>query len=248
MCLVRGVVGESAHHSSGGMYFPVMTSRCKYRLLDEYKNGGENGIAASAVASLNTFSGPHFFGLDEMHMIGHGLAKMLFTLFQPVKKNDMSNDRDKRRYNTTFDYPFSLDDLEIKSVGNDMLLSRPNIPLSFFHGNWDNIEKHQSARAVDWMDFLLFVVPTLVIPSVHLSIAREKLNNLIISVHLCLSWELSPSDILFIKESISSFQAFLITHILQGTLSRRCFTINIHYLGHIVFMIGRLGPLPSYSC
>ncbi|SAM00074.1 hypothetical protein [Absidia glauca] len=115
MCLVRGVVGESAHHSSGGMYFPVMTSRCKYRLLDEYKNGGE-------------------------------------------------------------------------------------------------------------------------------------LNNLIISVHLCLSWELSPSDILFIKESISSFQAFLITHILQGTLSRRCFTINIHYLGHIVFMIGRLGPLPSYSC
>jgi hypothetical protein len=133
-------------------------------------------------------------------MIGHGLAKMLFNLCQPINKNIYANARDKRRYNTTADYPFSLGACEISKVGEDMLTSKPNIPLSFFHGNWDNIEKHQSARAVDWMDFLLFVVPTLIIPSIEHSEAREKLNNLIISVHLCLSWEVSPLDVQFIKK------------------------------------------------
>ncbi|SAM04410.1 hypothetical protein [Absidia glauca] len=136
----------------------------------------------------------------------------------------------------------------MSTVGNDMLTSRPDIPLSFFNGNWDNIEKHQAARAVDWMDFLLFVVPTLIIPSLHYPEAREKLKNLIISIHLCLRWELSTSDILFIQKSIDSFQEFLIERIQLETLNRRCFKINIHYLGHIAYMVQRLGPLPSYSC
>jgi hypothetical protein len=41
MCHVRGVVGESALHRSGGMYFPGKTSLYQMRPLDEYKNGGE---------------------------------------------------------------------------------------------------------------------------------------------------------------------------------------------------------------
>jgi hypothetical protein len=39
----------------------------------------------SAVAHLNTFSGGHFFGMDEMHMIGYGLGKMLMKMFKPVR-------------------------------------------------------------------------------------------------------------------------------------------------------------------
>jgi hypothetical protein len=163
----------------------------------------QNGIAASAVASLQTFSGPHFFGLDEMHLLGHGLAKVIFNLCQPISKNIYANARDTYRHNTTPDYPFSLDDhntkYNITKIGKDMLSSKPDIPLSFFHGNWDNIEQHQSARAVDWMDFLLFVVPTHIIPSLHHPEAREKLKNLIISIHLCLRWELCESDIRFIE-------------------------------------------------
>jgi hypothetical protein len=31
-------------------------------------------------------------------------------------------------------------------------------------------------------------------------------------------------------------------------LKRRSFTISVHYLGHIAYMIRRLGPVPSYSC
>jgi hypothetical protein len=52
MCLVRGVIGESAHHTNGGMYFPTKTSLCKFRLLDEYKNGGEVRNINRAVALL----------------------------------------------------------------------------------------------------------------------------------------------------------------------------------------------------
>jgi hypothetical protein len=31
-------------------------------------------------------------------------------------------------------------------------------------------------------------------------------------------------------------------------LNRKCCTINLHYLGHVSFMIQCLGPLPIFSC
>jgi hypothetical protein len=135
-----------------------------------------------------------------MHMIGHGLAKMLHTLFQPISSNPMAMDRDKQRYLSTPDYPFFLGSLMMKNVGRDMVESQDDIPASFFHGNWQDIDAYSgSARAVDWMDFLLFVVPTLIVPSLDYSEAREIINNLIISIHYCLSWKITDSDLSFVE-------------------------------------------------
>ncbi|SAM00093.1 hypothetical protein [Absidia glauca] len=249
MCVVKGVYGGGANFGSGGMYFPAIASLSPLRKHSEHKNGGLLGIRASAVASLPTFTGVHFFGLDEMHLLGHGLAKMLFALVLPVKTNKMASRQDKAFPDVPANYPFcSANTNLLQNVGKDMLSSKPDIPLSFFNGNWDNIEQHQSARAVDWMDFLLFVVPTLIIPSLYHPKAREKLKNLIISIHLSLHWQLHASDVQFIESSIAAFQHFLYLQIQSNHLSRRCCTIDIHYLGHFHFIINCLGPLPVYSC
>ncbi|SAM09683.1 hypothetical protein [Absidia glauca] len=226
------------------MYFVGRTDPSLIRQPNEFKDGGPQGIGASAVARLPTFTGPHFFGLDEMHMIGHGLSKMLLALFQPSQSNPMVVDGDNRR-----NYPFFLGPLMMSSVGQDMLCSQPDIPESFFNGIWDDIDKYPgSARAVDWMDFLLFAVPTLIVPSLHHSDARQVINNLIKSIHLCLSWKLSSARISFIKTSIDNFQDYLAWNITAGHLNRKCCTINLHYLGHVSFIIQCLGPLPIFSC
>jgi hypothetical protein len=52
----------------------------------------------------------------------------------------------------------------------------------------------------------------------------------------------------FNDRSMSRFQTYLHRQILKKFLIRRCCTINIHYLGHIAYIIRQLGPMPSYSC
>ncbi|SAM02741.1 hypothetical protein [Absidia glauca] len=247
LCHIKGVNGVTAHDNDG-MYFLGKTSRFDLRPLDKYKLGSQFGISPSAVAHLNTFSGGHFFGLDEMHCIGYGLGKMLFAMFQPIKKNLYVTSKDKRKHLAARDYPFDLADLDLTKVGEAMALSKPDIPVGHFDGNWDDIVKYPNTRAVDWINFVLFVVPTLLAPSLYYDNTREILNNLIIALHLCLSWKVDQEDRIFIKASISRFQSFLYTQIQSEKLLRNCCTANIHYLGHIAMMIERLVPLQTYSC
>jgi hypothetical protein len=65
-----------------------------------------------------------------MQMIGHGLAKMLHTLFQPISSNPMAMDPEKQRHLSTPDYSFSLGSLLMKNVGRDMVESQDDIPAS----------------------------------------------------------------------------------------------------------------------
>ncbi|SAM08341.1 hypothetical protein [Absidia glauca] len=182
---------------------------------------------------------------DGMYFLGYGLGKMLFAMFQPIKKNLYVTSKGKRKYLAARDY---LGDLELTKVGEAMALSKPDIPVGHFDGNWDDIVKYPNARAVDWINFVLFVVPTLLAPSLYYDNTREILSNLIIAMHLCLSWKVDQEDRIFIKSSISRFQSFLYTQIQLENLLRNCFTSNIHYLGHIAMIIERLGPLQTYSC
>jgi hypothetical protein len=134
-----------------------------------------------------------------MHLIGYGLGKMLFAMFQPIRKNSYATTKDKRKHLATPGFPFYLDGCDLAKVGEAMALSKPDIPVGHFDGNWDDIVKYPNARAVDWMNFLLFVVPTLISPSLYYSYTREIVNNLLIAMHLCLSWKVDQEDIVFIQ-------------------------------------------------
>ena len=55
------------------MYFTPGKQAAKIRPSDDYKFGNkEKGIFGSPFASLKTFHGSTFWGLDVMHLIGHG--------------------------------------------------------------------------------------------------------------------------------------------------------------------------------
>ena len=80
-------------------------------------------------------------------------------------------------------------------VGKCIEMSRSKIPVSF-QGSWDNlIAKTDGARAVDFLDFLLFVVPTLIVPLFRSAPVRRALLNLVKGCAIALQWELTDSNI-----------------------------------------------------
>jgi hypothetical protein len=154
------------------------------------------GIAFSSVALLPTFTGPAFFGLDEMHLIAHGMAKHVIRLFTPIRTNMYVLDQD-----FASNYPFDIGRMLAKA-GEDMKASQSSIPRTHFDGVWEDILK-RSGRAVDRLDFVLYVVPTLVIPRMNSARtarrAKTIMNQLIKACHLCLQWEIQPEDVVLIK-------------------------------------------------
>jgi hypothetical protein len=141
------------------------------------------------------FYGPSFFGLDEMHLFGQNLAKRIRDYFVPsTSKFSVRVSRKPVRF-----YPFALDrGVTLGRVGDDMVRSRSGIPLQHFDGNWGNIVARSNARAVGWLVFLLYVVPTLLIPQLVSRDAKKALNNLIMACHISLRWEVRPGDADFV--------------------------------------------------
>jgi hypothetical protein len=88
-------------------------------------------------------------------------------------------------------------------AGEDMSASRRYIPRMHFNGKWDNLMARRGGRAVDYMDFLLYVVPTLLIPRMNSDrIAQPTktiMNNLIIACHLSTRWDITHEDISFVS-------------------------------------------------
>ncbi|OAD73958.1 hypothetical protein PHYBLDRAFT_168382 [Phycomyces blakesleeanus NRRL 1555(-)] len=117
--------------------------------------------------SMETFSGPFFFTLDEMHGLGHSISKQ---------------------------HPLCLSLATQREIGAAMVAAKCTIPTSL-HGAWRDVTKNAGFfRAVDWTDFLLFVVPTLVAERVQDLVARNALLGLIQTCNLLMSWELSAED------------------------------------------------------
>jgi hypothetical protein len=128
-----------------------------------------------------------------MHLFGQNLARRLREYFRPYPERNVLPDVETRNY------PFLLiNNRTMKHVGQDMVLSRPLLA-GHFDGNWTDISSG-SSRAVDWLDFLLYALPTLVIPYLQNKKTKEILNNLVIACHLSLRWEVRPEDMDFVRK------------------------------------------------
>lgn len=83
-----------------------------------------------------------------------------------------------------------------------MLASQTTIPRTHFDGNWRNALTG-SARGVDRLDFLLYIVPTLLIPRMNSSRTAEEpkrlLNQVIKACHLCMQWKIDTDELEFIE-------------------------------------------------
>ncbi|KAI8335340.1 hypothetical protein BC941DRAFT_326308, partial [Chlamydoabsidia padenii] len=236
-CRICEVKGE--YH--GGMYFPAKCDDSIMRTVESYTH--EDPFirrefclkAISPFTNLTTFTGPSFWGLDEMHLFGHGHGKLVYNM--------MNGDFDDQQS------IFKLGNgVTMAKVGQAMVDSRSNIPSSF-SGNWTDIKKHHSYfRAVDWLDFLLYVFPTLVIPNIINNEAREACKHLATGLLLASKWSIKKDDLTLISKSFDAWHHFLRNQINNQSLSPRIFTITQHYLKHVCYMITEMGPLPAVSC
>lgn len=78
-------------------------------------------------------------------------------------------------------------------IGACIADSRKFIPVSF-QGSFDNVfAKTDGTRGVDWLDFLLYVVPTIVVPSLPNREVKNAVLDLIKGCALALQWKLTTS-------------------------------------------------------
>lgn len=150
---------------------------------------------------LPTFTGSSFFGLDEMHLIGQGVARLFYGLV--VTANLSPNNQKKNCFykypDNTYNkqqYTFLIPKQELINAGHCINISRCNIPVSF-QGSWDNlINKIDGARAIDFIDFLLYVVPTLIVPLFARADVRKAVISLVRGCAMALQWEFTNSQII----------------------------------------------------
>jgi hypothetical protein len=94
-------------------------------------------------------------------------------------------------------YPFDVGADMLEMAGKDMEASKATIPAAHFDGNWCNVVD-RNGRGVDRLDFLLYVVPTLLIPRLNADRTARHiktiLNQLVIACHICLQWEITEDE------------------------------------------------------
>ncbi|OAD73945.1 hypothetical protein PHYBLDRAFT_168367 [Phycomyces blakesleeanus NRRL 1555(-)] len=135
----------------------------------------------------------------------------------------------------------------LKEIGTAMVSTRRSI-LTSFHGAWISIATRSGYfRAVDWADFILFVIPTLVAEHVRDQAARKALLDLVQTCNLLMSWELSAEEKTLIKTNLVAWNAYLEASLAKGEVQLKVFTINQHLLQHYSAMIEAYGPPRAYS-
>ena len=133
-----------------------------------------------------------------MHLLGHGIGKLIHklivlsntttTVSRYYVKNAVGSYLKDR-------YTFSLKKRDILLAGKCIELSRSKIPVSF-QGSWDNLlHKTDGARAIDYIDFLLYVVPTLLVPLFAKAATRKALLALVKGCAIALQWDLNEAMI-----------------------------------------------------
>lgn len=210
-------------------------------------------------AFLESFHGVAFFGLDEMHFLGHGVAQQFWRLIC----GEFQSDGDEQ-------HVFALRALQPETIGQLIEESRGTIPVAF-QGTWKNVAKYSRRyRAVDWIDFLMHVAPTVILDNLRHEDTKRAAFSLLRACSIALQWHLTEDDIRQIERYVlaSSFllaclhcivysfvsfrcvqqwHQFLRREVNTGKLSVAGFTANQHYLRHMSLVVRALGPLRAYS-
>lgn len=163
--------------------------------------------------SLPTFTHPTFFALEELHLIGQGIAKHVYELLTVSMKKSY-NKAVALRYEPTdeelenenilsaADWPFTFDIPKDKliEIGAFIELSRPTVPTTF-SSKWENpIEQSGGNRGVDWIDFLLYMVPTTFLPALQNDNSKKPLLLLCKACAVALKWRITQDDLTMMKK------------------------------------------------
>ncbi|OAD81231.1 hypothetical protein PHYBLDRAFT_73842 [Phycomyces blakesleeanus NRRL 1555(-)] len=234
-CEIKGKCPTNRRH---GMYFDDISAWL--RPLEDFKvgNPSKNIYQPSIYTQLSTFSGSSFFALDELHLIARGIGKFVYDLITVTltKETKFYYTHPDNTLNTT-EYPFHIPRADLVTIGNCITSSRKYIFTSF-QGSFDNVfAKIDGTLTVDWLDFLLYLVPTLFVPYLPNRAVKTALLS------LTLTSELLDEMELYFKH----WHSFLYQQVQNNTLSHSVFRPVQHYLVYIPYIIKQRGPLRCYS-
>ena len=149
---------------------------------------------------LPSFTGASFFGLDELHLIARGIGRHFWELINVANtKNTISFYTKPNGTQSADVYPFFISKPNLKRIGECITQARKTIPVSFQGSFYNVLEKTEGTRAVDWLDFLLYIVPTLVVPYLPTVGSKKATLSLIKGCALSLQWNISTLQIEEIK-------------------------------------------------
>jgi hypothetical protein len=97
-------------------------------------------------------------------------------------------------------YTFNIPKSKLSEIGILVERSRSTIP-STFASKWENpIIQSGGNRGVDWIDFFLYMVPTLFVPALTHRAARKPLLCLSKACAAVLKWEVKEDDLLRLEK------------------------------------------------
>lgn len=97
-------------------------------------------------------------------------------------------------------YTFDIPKGKLMEIGELVQQSRMTVPTTF-SSKWENpIVQSGGNRGVDWIDFLLYMVPTLFVPALSNSNAKKPLLFLAKACAVSLKWTITEGDLLMVKK------------------------------------------------
>ncbi|KAI7846790.1 hypothetical protein BDC45DRAFT_576644 [Circinella umbellata] len=134
----RICVVKGARGDKRGIYFPTSDIAAQSRTPSSFRKGSENrGLTKKQpLAKLKSFHGPYFFSIDEMHLLGNNIGHQVWNM--------ICGKYGKKA-------PIALKKKYRSAISKGMA----------------NLETQAGyARAVDWIAFMRYILPTLVIEQI----------------------------------------------------------------------------------
>lgn len=156
-------------HNGVSLIFPPETDNAPMRSKSSYQHSdhAKGQRYASPFADLSTFHGPTFFPPDIMHLLGHGIGHQLWKILRCVYNRNIAGN------------PLQLDAQARKKLAAQMIASRQTTPASFSGNSCDINQQASYFRAVDWIHFVRYIVPTVVLEFISDEDARRALLSLV---------------------------------------------------------------------
>jgi hypothetical protein len=152
---------------------------------------------------LDTFSGFPFFNLEEMHLIGHGIAHHLFDLSAVTLRGDTKHvslyRKSEEEKDEDYGYTFDIPKQDMIRIGYLMSESRSTVPTTF-NSKWENqTGGYVANRAVDWHDVIIHQFGTMIVPLYVHEATKVAVLALIRALKLSLQWRITEQDVVQIE-------------------------------------------------
>ncbi|KAI8391819.1 uncharacterized protein BYT42DRAFT_602563 [Radiomyces spectabilis] len=191
-------------------------------------------LNGSALAQLPIIP-PFIYPLDMVHLLGPGVGKQIFKLLQGQYGKQNSNN------------PFFLPPSAMEKIGACMEKSKFSV-LSGFCGDCGDISKNAGFyKAVDWIHFVLYTVPRLVLERIDDVDAKLAIAYLTKLYNLVCRRKITSTQLKQIIELSMLWLRALIKFNCERKVDDHDFTISQHYLLHLYKVIQYVGLLSVYA-